>query len=99
MITPHNCEGVLMQPEDQVLAFPCAFSIKSIGEDVDDYRRFVIDTVAGIVGELDRGAVTTRLSNGNRYLAVTVPFIAQDREQLNAVYQALNQDSRTRFVI
>jgi len=88
-----------MQLEDQVLKFPCSFSIKSIGADVDDYRQFVIDTVAGIVGELDQGNITTRLSNGNKYLAVTVPFNAQDREQLNAVYQALNQDSRTRFVV
>ncbi len=87
-----------MIPEDQVLEFPCAFSIKSIGED-DDYRQFVTDTVAGIVGELDQGEITTRLSNGNKYLAVTVPFTAQNREQLKAVYQALNQDVRTRFVI
>ncbi len=88
-----------MQPEDQVLTFPCAFSIKSIGEDVDDYRQFVIDTIAGIVGELDQGEISMRLSNGNKYLAVTVTFTAQDREQLNSVYQALNQDARTRFVI
>ncbi len=88
-----------MQPEDQVLAFPCAYSIKSIGEDVDDYLQFVIDAVVGIVGELEQGEISTRLSNGNKYLAVTVPFTAQDREQLEAVYQALNQDARTRFVI
>ncbi len=88
-----------MQPEDQVLEFPCPFSVKSIGEDADDYRQFVIDTVAGIVGELDQEGITTRLSNGNKYLAVTVPFTAQDREQLNAVYHALSQDGRTRFVV
>lgn len=88
-----------MQPEDQVLEFPCAFSIKAIGEDVDDYLQFVTDTVAGIVGELDQEEITTRLSNGNKYLAVTVPFTARDREQLNAVYQALSQDARTRFVV
>lgn len=88
-----------MTADEPILEFPCPFSVKSIGEDVDDYRQFVIDTIAGIVGELDQGEITTRLSNGNKYLAVTVPFTAQDREQLNAVYQALNQDSRTRFVI
>ena len=88
-----------MQQHEPILEFPCAFSIKSIGEDVDDYRQFVVDTIAGIVGELDQGEITTRLSNGNKYLAVTVPFTAQDREQLNAVYQALNQDPRTRFVV
>ncbi|PKO04343.1 MAG: hypothetical protein CVU41_17480 [Chloroflexi bacterium HGW-Chloroflexi-3] len=98
MIILHDRKGIIMIPEDQVLEFPCAFSIKSIGED-DDYRQFVTDTVAGIVGELDQGEITTRLSNGNKYLAVTVPFTAQNREQLKAVYQALNQDVRTRFVI
>ena len=88
-----------MQQHEPILEFPCAFSIKSIGEDVDDYQQFVINAVAGIVGELDLGEITTHLSNGNKYLAVTVPFTAQDRDQLNAVYQVLNQDSRTRFVI
>jgi len=88
-----------MQTEEPFLEFPCDFSIKSIGEDVDDYQQFVIDTVAGIVGELVPENITARLSTGNKYLAVTVVFIAGSREQLDEIYQALNQDQRTRFII
>ena len=87
-----------MQTDKHVLEFPCAFSIKSIGEN-DDYLAFVLDTVQRIIGDFDHLEVSTRLSNGGKYLSVTVPFIAQDREQLDALYQALNQDERTRFVI
>jgi len=82
-----------------VYKFPCPISIKAVGEDQDDYLQFVIDTIVFIVGEIDVEAITTRFSNGNKYLGVTVPFIAKDREQLEAVFQALNQDIRTKFIV
>ena len=88
-----------MTTEKPVLKFPCPFSIKAIGDDKDDYLQFVIDTLTSIVGELALHEITTRLSNGNKYLAVTVPFVAQSREQLDAIYQALNQDARTRYIV
>ena len=88
-----------MTTEKPVLKFPGPFSIKTIGDDKDDYLQFVIDTVTSIVGELVLHEITTRLSNGDKYLAVTVPFVAQSREQLESVYSALNQDARTRYII
>lgn len=79
--------------------FPCPISIKAIGDDRDDYLQFVIDTMISVVGEIDVQSITTRSSNGNKYLAVTVPFTAKDREQLESVFQALNQDVRTKFIV
>lgn len=83
----------------QAYEFPCSLSIKAIGDDYDDYLQFVIDTVLDIIGTIEVAEVTSRKSAGDKYLAVTVPFFAESREQLEAVYQAINHDQRTRFVI
>ncbi len=83
----------------QVYEFPCSLSIKAIGVDHEEYLQFVIDTVFAIIGKVEVSEVTSRKSAGDKYLAVTIPFTAQSREQLESVYQAINEDQRTRFVI
>lgn len=83
----------------QVYEFPCSLSIKAIGVDYDEYLQFVIDTVLDIIGNVEVSDVTSRKSAGDKYLSVTIPFTAQTREQLESVYQAINEDQRTRFVI
>jgi len=88
-----------MSESPNVYEFPCPISIKSIGDDRDDYLQFVIDTMVAVVGKIEVQAITTRSSNGNKYLAVTVPFFAKDRKQLEAVFQALNKDVRTKFIV
>jgi putative lipoic acid-binding regulatory protein len=50
-------------------------------------------------GVIEFGKVSSRVSTKNKYLAVTVPFTAQSREQLDAIAYALNQDIRTCYII
>jgi hypothetical protein len=87
-----------MQQHEPILEFPCLFSIKVIGEDRGDYQQFVIDTMHAC-GVIEFGKVSSRVSTKNKYLAVTVPFTAQSREQLDAIAYALNQDIRTCYII
>jgi len=87
-----------MQQHEPILEFPCPFSIKVIGEDRGDYQQFVIDTIHAC-GVIELGKVSSRVSTKNKYLAVTVPFTAQSREQLDAIAYALNQDIRTCYII
>jgi len=88
-----------MSAKDEVIKFPFTFSIKAIGKDEADYLAFVIKSVQDHASDLNQDEVTTRLSHGGKYLAVTVPLIAQSREQLDAIYLTINQDSRTVFMI
>jgi hypothetical protein len=88
----------MMQQHEPILEFPCPFSIKVIGEDRGDYQQFVIDTIHAC-GVIELGKVSSRVSTKNKYLAVTVPFTAQSREQLDAIAYALNQDIRTCYII
>jgi len=43
---------------------------------------------------LSARTVTTRPSQGGKYLAVTVTFVAESREQLDAIYQELSGHKR-----
>ena len=88
-----------MQNHPEVFEFPGPFTLKAIGEDQGDYRQFVIDTVRSFVPDLDEAAVTTKKSQESHFTSVTVPFTAQSREQLDQIYEALHQESRTRYLI
>ena len=88
-----------MTEKQQGYQFPCEISIKVIGDDHNDYLQFVIATISEIAGELEETSITTRKSGGDKYLSVTVPFIAQTRHQLESIYHSLNEDPRTRFII
>lgn len=75
--------------------FPCTFSLKAIGTGADDFEGIVIAIVRRHVRTLGEGAVTSRLSTGGKYLAVTATFIADSQEQLDALYQELHAHERT----
>jgi putative lipoic acid-binding regulatory protein len=89
-----------METENEnIIEFPFHLSLKSVGKDEGDYRQFVIDTIATYIKDLDVNLVTTHLSHGGKYIAVSVPFTAQNQGQLNAIYGTLKKDSRTKFMI
>ncbi len=88
-----------MVSEKEVFDFPCYFALRAVGKDLEDYKQFVIDSVSLFVEQLNPDLVTTRPSQGDKYLAVIVPFTAQSREQLDAIYEKLGQDARTVFLL
>jgi uncharacterized protein len=70
-----------------------AFPLKAIGRNDDDFEGFVVSVVA-THAPLSARTVTTRPSQGDKYLAVTVTFVAESREQLDAIYQELSDSKR-----
>ena len=54
----------------------------------------MLDIVRRHVPHLPEGASHTRLSSGGKYLAVTVTFVAESREQLDALYRELSAHPR-----
>lgn len=75
------------------LEFPMVFPLKAIGRNEDNLEGFVVSVVQSHAPLSDR-TVTTRLSQGGKYLAVTVTFVAESREQLDAIYQELSDSKR-----
>jgi len=73
--------------------FPLIFPLKVIGRNADDFEGFVVSVVK-THAPLSERTVTTRPSQGGKYLAVTVTFVVESREQLDAIYQELSGHER-----
>lgn len=70
--------------------FPCHFPLKVIGQNVEGFEIQVMKVVQRHVTEADTSRCTRRFSAGNKYLALTISFMAQSQEQLDALYTELN---------
>lgn len=80
--------------QDTLLEFPCDYPVKVFGGNDPGFAQHVRDLLSPIIGAADNDAVDTRMSKGNRYLAVTIRFQATSKDQVDAVYEALSADSR-----
>ena len=74
--------------------FPCSFPLKAFGHDRDDFEALVVSLVRRHVSADEELVVSSRQSHGGKYLAVTVTFVAQSRQQLDGVYLELSQNER-----
>jgi len=83
-----------MEANDSLLVFPCEFPIKAMGKAETDFDSLVVGLVRKHYPDLLEGAVKTRLSNGGRYMAVTVTINAQNRQQLDNIYMELTAEER-----
>ena len=79
--------------------FPCSFPLKAMGYNDDDFEALVISIVRRHVPLFDEGAVTSRASDGGKYLSVTATFIADSREQLDGLYQELSDHARVLMLL
>ena len=79
---------------DTLLEFPCEYPLKAFGNNPAGFATHLRELLTPIIGTIDNDQVDTRMSRGNRYLAVTIPFEATSKDQLDAVYEALTADPR-----
>ncbi len=84
---------------ETIWKFPCAFPIKAFGRNSDDFEALVVEIVRRHVPDLDDSAVSSRVSSGNTYRAVTATFMAQSREQLDALYVELTRHKQVLMVL
>jgi putative lipoic acid-binding regulatory protein len=83
-----------MEKSESLLKFPCSFPIKMMGLNSDDFEALVVAIINKHVLDLPAEAVKTRLSGEGKYLAVTITFIAESREQLDAIYREISAEKR-----
>jgi putative lipoic acid-binding regulatory protein len=81
------------------LEFPCSFPLKAIGTGVEDFEALVVAIIRKHVPGLAGNAVSSRVSSGGTYLAVTATFIAESKEQLDALYFELSSHARVKWVL
>lgn len=81
------------------LEFPCEFFIKAMGLNAEDFADLVARLIGRHVADLEGAKVEQRTSSGGKYLSVTIGFQAQDRPQLEAIYQELSRHPRVLMVL
>ncbi len=79
--------------EQSLLTFPCEFPVKAMGKSSDDFDAKVVSIIRRHVEDIKEGAVSTNTSKGGKFTSVTVMVDAQSKEQLDKIYQSLNDDS------
>ena len=84
---------------NSLLEFPCSFPLKAIGVGPDDFEALVVSIVRRHVPGLTVDAVTSRSSQGGKYLAVTATFTAESKEQLDALYLELSSHERVLMLL
>jgi hypothetical protein len=72
------------------IAYPIEFPIKIMGRREPGFARTVVDIVRQHAPDFDEATVQMRPSKKNTYLSVTCTIVARSREQLDALYQELN---------
>jgi len=87
-------------PSDQsLIEYPSLFPIKVMGANVDGYADAVVEIARRFDPKLDDSLIETRLSSGNKYLAITVTVTATSREQLDELYRALSSHPMVKVVL
>jgi putative lipoic acid-binding regulatory protein len=81
------------------LIYPVNFPLDVIGLDEPDFEPLVIEIVRRHVLDLLEENITSRLSAGNKYRSVNFLFIAQSREQVDALYEELSGHKQVLYIL
>lgn len=72
--------------------FPARMHIRCIGKNTDALRGQVVAIVRRHVSAVPEKAVTQKLSNGGKYLSVTVTVIVENQSQYEALFRELRKN-------
>jgi len=78
-----------MNNKHHVMQFPCEFPIKVMGLNTETFQATIKDIIRKHVNS-EEIAYSSQPSSGNKYLSITATFTAHSKEQLDALYQELN---------
>ena len=75
--------------EETLLEFPCAFPIKAMGRNSDDFEQLVTTLIFRHAAPVPGEAVKVNASGQGNFLSVTVTVEATSKAQLDRIYQDL----------
>ncbi len=86
------------EPE-ALLAFPCDFPIKVMGQTQPGFAQAVAAVVLRHAPDFDAGSMEMRSSRKGKYLSLTVTVHATSREQLDGLYRELCDHPMVKMVL
>lgn len=88
-----------MKLDDSLITYPCHFPVKVIGANSMEFEQSILAIVKNITTSASPGEIERRVSTTSQYLSITVyPYITS-RQQLDALYQALQANPLVKFCI
>jgi uncharacterized protein len=88
------------EPElESLLAFPCDFPIKIMGQTQPGFAQAVLGVVLRHAPDFDAATMEMRNSRQGKYLSLTVTIRAVSRAQLDALYQELCDHPMVKMVL
>jgi uncharacterized protein len=81
------------------LKYPLVFPLKIIGKNTIDFESFVVEIVRRHFPDLLEENIISRLSNGDKYLSVSVEFWAESRAQVDALCAELSRHERVLMLL
>jgi uncharacterized protein len=82
-----------MADRETLLEFPCTYPLKVMGRNTEEFQELVRSIMERNTQEGAELSYSTRTSGGEKYLSITVTFVAQDQRQLKAIYTELESSS------
>ncbi len=71
---------------ESLLKFPCEFTIKAFGKATIEFETTVVSIMRKHVPKLGEAAIQMKPSKKNKFLSMSVMFIAESQEHLDAIY-------------
>lgn len=78
-----------MTESTSLLTFPSEFTIKTFGKMTIEFEGVVVSILKKHVPKLGEGAIQTRPSSNNKFLSMSITFIAESQQHLDAIYMDL----------
>ena len=73
--------------DETLLEFPCAFPIKMMGRDTQDFRDIARALVEHHTGPLDGQDIKVATSRNGNFVSITITVQAQSQQQLDDIYR------------
>ena len=88
------------KPEpESLLAFPCDFPIKVMGQTQPEFAQAVLEVVLRHAPDFDAATMEMRNSREGKYLSLTTTVRATSREQLDNLYRELCDHPMVKLVL
>lgn len=92
--------GLQRRPIDELVDFPCVFCFKAVGEGSAGFVEDLLGRVGRVLGRsLEPGEHSVRQSSGGRYQSVTIDVQVESGAQVYAIYEAIMEDPRVRYLL
>ena len=85
--------------DDSLIAYPSAFPIKVMGEQVEGFEQAMTAVARQFDASFDICTIERRPSKGGKYLGLTLTVTATSREQLDELYRTLSTHPLVRVVL